>query len=140
MSRCYGYIYITTNLVNRKIYIGQKSAPDGKQHPTYLGSGLILKRAISKNGRDSFSVKIIEWCETEESLNEREVFWIAHHHSTNPEIGYNISDGGAVPRMSGIHNPMYGKTHTLETREFLRQNSTGVKASASTIEKMKLIQ
>lgn len=38
----YGFIYITTNLINGKKYIGQKKG----YNDTYLGSGKILKLAI----------------------------------------------------------------------------------------------
>lgn len=43
----YGFIYITTNLINGKKYIGQKKG----YNDTYLGSGKILKLAIKKYGR-----------------------------------------------------------------------------------------
>ena len=39
----YGYIYITTNLINNKIYIGQHKSKNYDKK--YLGSGLLLKRA-----------------------------------------------------------------------------------------------
>lgn len=43
----YGYIYLTTNTVAGKIYIGQHIAT--KYEPDkYVGSGLILLRAIEK--------------------------------------------------------------------------------------------
>ena len=43
-------IYKTTNLVNKKIYIGQ----DSKNNPEYLGSGAIVKKAIKKYGKENF--------------------------------------------------------------------------------------
>ena len=49
----YGFIYITTNNLDGKKYIGQKSysMPNWKR---YLGSGIYLKRAIKKYGRENF--------------------------------------------------------------------------------------
>ena len=41
----YGYIYKTTNLIENKIYIGQKK---GFFHSNYYGSGIYLKSAIKK--------------------------------------------------------------------------------------------
>jgi group I intron endonuclease len=82
-------IYKTTNLLNGKIYIGQ----DRNNNKNYLGSGKLLKKAIKKYGKDNFKKEILEECQTEEELNDREVFWISQYNSTNRDIGYNISDG-----------------------------------------------
>ena len=82
-------IYKTTNLVNDKIYIGQ----DKNNNPNYLGSGKKLKRAIKKYGKNNFLKEVIEICDSEELLNEREIFWISYYKSTDRKTGYNISDG-----------------------------------------------
>jgi len=82
-------IYKTTNLLNGKIYIGQ----DRNNNKNYLGSGKLLKKAIKKYGKDNFKKEILEECQSEEDLNDREVFWISQYNSTNRDIGYNISDG-----------------------------------------------
>lgn len=89
----YGFIYITTNNLDGKKYIGQKSysMPNWKR---YLGSGIYLKRAIKKYGRENFSREIIEECETREELNEREKYWIKYYDATNSDDFYNIAHGG----------------------------------------------
>lgn len=95
------YIYKTTNLINNKIYIGQKSANvEPGEDFKYLGSGRVLKQAIIKNGRANFKKEILEIC-TQENLNEREIFWIKELDSMNPEIGYNLTKGGETT--SGWH-------------------------------------
>lgn len=111
----FGYIYKTTNKLNGKIYIGQKKS-EKFLHEKYLGSGKILHQAILENGKENFSIELLEECDTSEQLNEREIYWISFYNSTNPEIGYNLSKGGYVPRLSGIHNGFYGKHHSAETR------------------------
>jgi group I intron endonuclease len=83
-------IYKTTNMINGKIYIGQTA----KNNPNYLGSGLILLKAIKKYKIENFSKEILEVCETQTSLNEREIYWIKFYNSTDRYIGYNISNGG----------------------------------------------
>ena len=50
-------IYKTTNLINKKIYIGQ----DTKNNPNYLGSGKYFKYALKKYGKENFSKEIIEF-------------------------------------------------------------------------------
>ena len=47
----YYYVYLTTNLINGKKYIGQHY---GELDDYYLGSGSILKKAILKYGRKNF--------------------------------------------------------------------------------------
>ena len=83
-------IYLTTNLVNGKIYIGK----DVANNPSYLGSGILLKKAIKKYGVGNFKKEILEHCTSHEQLCEREKHWIATRNSTNRKIGYNITDGG----------------------------------------------
>ena len=83
-------IYKTTCDINDKIYIGQ----DSKNDPTYLGSGLLLNRAIEKHGREHFHKELVEVCSSREELNERERFWISELDATNRVIGYNIALGG----------------------------------------------
>jgi hypothetical protein len=84
-------IYKTTNLINKKIYIGQ----DSKNDPNYLGSGKALKRAIKKHSKANFIKEIIENCNDKDELNKREIYWINELNSTNKKIGYNISKGGS---------------------------------------------
>ena len=54
----FGYIYLTTNLVNGRKYIGKRISPvfDIK----YNGSGTLLKKAINKYGKENFKTEIIE--------------------------------------------------------------------------------
>jgi hypothetical protein len=60
----------------------------------YLGSGLLLKKAIEKYGIENFKREILEFCENIVHLNEREKFWIAELNSLDKSIGYNIMKGG----------------------------------------------
>ena len=67
----YGFVYITTNHVNGKQYIGQRKYDKQGKWKEYLGSGVVLSKAIKKYGLENFSKEIIENCETKEELNER---------------------------------------------------------------------
>ncbi len=79
-------IYKTTNLINGNFYVGQ----DSKNDPTYLGSGILLNRAIEKYGQENFKKEIIESCNNKVQLNDREIFWI---DKLKPV--YNIAKGGS---------------------------------------------
>ena len=56
----YGFIYITTNKINGKKYIGKKKYCGN--YETYLGSGIAIKNEIAKYGRENFTREIIEEC------------------------------------------------------------------------------
>lgn len=119
----YGYIYETTNLVNGKKYIG-KHVSENFVGIKYLGSGIYLKRAINKYGKENFKVRLIEKCETEVKLNERETYWIDKLNCIKSNDYYNIGAGGigwnnsinALIGSDNYVNPFYGKHHTLEQR------------------------
>ena len=85
------FIYETTNLVNGNKYIGQHRTKN--INDSYLGSGIILKRAIVKYGRDNFKREILEFCSNAKELSEREVYWVKYNNSLTPN-GYNITKGG----------------------------------------------
>ena len=88
----YGVIYITTNLVTGKRYVGQ-TIKQGKALDEYLDSGKLMLKAIKKYGADNFSKLIIYEALTEEDLNNKEVFFIKEHQTIQP-LGYNIAEGG----------------------------------------------
>lgn len=92
MEEKFGYIYITTNLINGKIYVGQHKAK--KFDKSYYGSGSLLKKAFKKYGKENFVTEILEWCSSYEELNEKEKYWIALKDSMCNEKGYNLDAGG----------------------------------------------
>lgn len=119
----YGYIYKTTNLINEKIYVGQKHS-DKFLGNIYLGSGKRLLSAIKHYGKENFEVQLIECVETKEEMDEREIYWIKYFDATNKDIGYNISLGGNVNRtMVGENNPFFGKHHTEESKQKMSSNN-----------------
>lgn len=135
----YGYIYLTTNLINGRKYIGQKKSSYFKG-TEYLGSGKILKQAIEKYGWNSFRVELVEECNSKEELDEKERYWIKEYGAVDSPEFYNIAFGGQSrahrpsleerQRISeiaksrvGEQNPFYGRTHSQETKEVLRIKS-----------------
>lgn len=88
------YIYKTTNLANGKIYIGL-SEKEVMETTGYLGSGDLIKKAISKYGPSNFIKEILEDnIENREDLVRSEIKWIRFFNSSDRKIGYNISPGG----------------------------------------------
>ena len=82
-------IYLTTNLVNGKIYIGQTRTDD----PNYLGSGTLIVKAVQKYGRENFKRETLEVVNKEDYLDEREIFWISTFKAKGYEM-YNVQEGG----------------------------------------------
>lgn len=89
----YNIVYKTTNLLNSKIYVG-KHTQEGLEFDGYLGSGTWITRVIEKYGKENFVRETIEVVNSEVSMNEREIFWIAELKAQDPEIGYNLTPGG----------------------------------------------
>ena len=92
----YGFIYITTNNVNGKKYIGQKRYDDRGVWKRYLGSGILITEAIKKYGAENFTREIICDAYSPESLNILEEFWIEYYDAVQSENFYNIAPGGNV--------------------------------------------
>lgn len=85
-------IYLITNLINGKQYIGQHKLT--KYYDYYLGSGKILKQAINKYGRENFKKEQLELCNTLEEANLKEKEYIQKFNAVNDEKFYNLTSGG----------------------------------------------
>ena len=53
----YGYIYLTTNLINGRVYVGKHKS--SKYDSSYYGSGKAIKNALKKYGVENFSNEIL---------------------------------------------------------------------------------
>ena len=86
-------IYLITNLINGKQYIGQSVGIQHRwvQHKNSKENYPISK-AIRKYGRDNFKFEIIENCSPEE-LDEKEIYYIKVYNTIIPN-GYNVTYGG----------------------------------------------
>ena len=108
----YRYIYKVVNLLNGKSYIGQHTTH--KEYDNYYGSGRDLQKDFKIYGLNNFIKGIIEYCYSQEELNEKEKYWIEKLDTINN--GYNICKGGKqFPVLYGKDNPFYGKKHSEET-------------------------
>lgn len=89
-----GWIYLTTNIVNGKIYVGKHEiSNDKKLNATYIGSGTLFKRAFDKYGEENFKRKILRLCYSLHELRIWEHVYIVKYKSTDRSIGYNIAKG-----------------------------------------------
>lgn len=114
------YIYITTNLINGKQYIGQHF---GELDDSYLGSGSLLKKAIIKYGAQNFKKEILQICKDYNDVNLAERQWIERCNAVESNHFYNIAEGGFNS------NPCagMGKEADLERRRKLSEAVKGEK-------------
>lgn len=116
-------IYKIANKLNGKIYIGKTARTLEVRMKEHLRSNkTYIDRAIHKYGIDNFKVSVVEECDTEEKLNEREIYWIAFYKCRTPN-GYNLTSGG-----DGIA----GYIVSEETRKNLSTSHKGKKLSEKT--------
>lgn len=86
----YGFIYITTNILTGRKYIGMKKYCKGWE--TYLGSSKWLLKDIKLYGKKHFKREIIEECNDLKKLQEREIFYLNLNDVLNKKNNfYNLS-------------------------------------------------
>lgn len=114
-------IYIITNIINGKVYIGQSKSVTTRwsQHKTDLKRNVHrnnhLQNAFNAYELKNFTYAILEKC-SQEIIDDREVYWIDHYQSTNRDYGYNLDSGGRL-----------NKNHSEETRKKIREALIGNK-------------
>lgn len=91
-----GFIYLITNNVNQKKYVGQTARDIDtrfSEHCAEKRGYSRLHNAIQKYGWQNFKVEQLEQVSLDQ-LDEREKYWIKEMGTRNPEVGYNIALGG----------------------------------------------
>lgn len=99
-----GIIYIITNKVNSKVYIGQtrKALSERMRHHfSKYETCTKLKKAIEQYGKDNFIYNVLELVPYSK-LNDREAFYIERYNSI--ENGYNIKKGNSKFKGRKIHS------------------------------------
>lgn len=130
-------IYVYTNMVNGKQYVGQTQRKDDDrigEHKRHHNT--LVDKAMDRYGVDNFKYEVVDNAETTDELNQLEKMWIRRLNTKVPN-GYNQTDGGTATRgykhtkeakmkmsvtkhkiatTSGYKNPFLGKHHTEATR------------------------
>lgn len=127
-------LYLITNLVNGKVYIGQtsKSAEERwKMHCWTTNKSDYFHYAIAKYGKEAFSIETITQVETQEEISGLEKKWIAAFKSHEKQFGYNSTLGGeygAIPNdevRAKIGAYSANRIHNDATKEKMRQSHLG---------------
>lgn len=111
-------IYLRTNLINGKQYVGKavdfdRREKEWKNSKCY--SRGVIDRARTKYGLNNFKVEILRECETQIELSKWEMYYIKKLNTKIPN-GYNLTDGGEG--LNGYH-------HTEESRKKLSESLKG---------------
>jgi group I intron endonuclease len=157
-----GIIYLVTNTVNGKVYVGQTIKPLHSYIRDCMKQALRgsttkprLYNAIRKYGRSAFTVCTLESVPVD-GLDAAEIKWIRHYESfSDPSKGYNLTVGGGGRRgyvvsdntrqkisvaQRGCKSHMWGKTHSPEWKEQMSAFHTGRPKSEAQRRKQSLRQ
>lgn len=161
MNDCKWSVYIHTNKINGKKYVGITSQEPSKRWLNGFGyeSHLPIGRAIRRYGWDNFDHDIVVSNVCEKYAKELEIYLISKLHTQDRTHGYNITNGGdgvtgfhhtdeAKHKMSvaklGNNHPNYGKHLSDSTKGKIaskligNNNPAGHKRSKETRSKMSL--
>jgi group I intron endonuclease len=141
-STSYGVIYCITNNVNGKKYIGQTTRTSEQRFIGHIYSKgkngcRLLSAAISKYGRNAFSIETISVAYSQSQLDALEVAAIEQYGTTSRLVGYNIAPGGG----GGKQSPETVELRVSKTRglkrssefcEIVSRNTKGRKHSDET--------
>ena len=131
-------IYLLTNRVNGKIYVGKAINVSNRVRGHLVPSvnKTLIDRAIKKYGWENFSIEILESFNeiNNDNLLQIEADWIKRLNSTDLSIGYNLCKSGTdqtgvkrtkeqckrhsqmmTGKFAGENHPMFGKRHSQES-------------------------
>jgi GIY-YIG catalytic domain len=101
-----GSVYLITNLLNGKKYVGQTTANPRKRWNNHCRGFSLVAYAIRKYGKDNFKFEILlQGVEDQATLNLIEARLIRFYRTGTPN-GYNVSPGG-----DGGGNGLCGDNH-----------------------------
>lgn len=110
---CYGRVYVITNLINGKQYVGQTTKTIQQRWKSHLQTinrkchdNMIIYTAIRKYGINNFNIHQVVECLDKYDLDYSERLVITYFNTLSP-YGYNLSKGGGGGNQRT-------KPHTLE--------------------------
>lgn len=129
-----GVIYLITNTVNGKLYVGQTIKKLSHRWNLHKAQALrgkssqAVHRAIVKHGPENFTIKAILTA-PEDQLDVHEVRLIKEYDSMHPSKGYNMTPGGGGTG-SGAENHRYGKPGYWADRPYPDEARAKLKAAS----------
>lgn len=90
-------IYRIVNKLNGKSYIGQSKDIFRRYNDHYYNNGILyIDRIMQELGKDNFELEILHFCDPtdQQELDRLEEIYISIYNTSDPDYGYNISNGG----------------------------------------------
>lgn len=84
----FGYIYLITDTLHNKQYVGQRRGY--KLDENYYGSGRIIQDLMKKYGTAIFEREIVDYASSQEELSQKEIEYIEKYNTLYPN-GYNLT-------------------------------------------------
>lgn len=106
----YGIIYLTSRVHAGQVvrrYIGQHKVYGGIVEDGYLGSGVMLTRAIKKFGREAFVREVLQLCYSRAELDAAEYEWVKKFNAVADPTFYNMVDGGMAGSGMGLRKSVF---------------------------------
>ncbi len=127
-------IYLITNLINGKQYVGQTISSISKRwrYHQYSNSGCVaLSNSIKKHGKENFKIEAIFHASSLEELSKKESEFISKLGTLHP-TGYNLTSGGERPVYSKESRDKMSKSHigkviSKETKKKMSESHMGQK-------------
>lgn len=117
------YIGITNNLYDRYVSHRRESNKNKNYKKKFYA-------ACMKYNFYNFKIYLLEHdIQDEELLKFMEVLFIEKYKTQDKNFGYNMTPGGDGTRLFGEKNGMFGKKHTSESKEKMKENSFGILGS-----------
>jgi group I intron endonuclease len=149
----YNFVYLTTNLINDKKYIGDHSTNDLDcwKTKTYLGSGKLITKKTKEYTKKNFKKEILEFFPTKQEAFDAQEKYIIQYNTLVPN-GYNISPKGGrgckewikhsdeTKRKIGEANKisLKGMIRSEESKQKQSQTNMGHLTSNETREKLRI--
>lgn len=133
---CINYVYLITNTINGKQYVGAHTTnniDDG-----YLGSGNLIRRSIKKYGKENFKKEILKKCETIGEARKLEHPYINEYNTLHPN-GYNLHPNGGNGNERGkvskesIDKFRISMSKVPRTKEWKNNISKGLKGKTKSV-------
>ena len=128
-------VYVITNKINGKQYVGQTNNFKRRMYNHCLGSDKqVIDMAINKYGKENFKFEIIHDNIPIEEIDDWEIYYINEVYGTYKNKGYNCHIGGNCQAgeynpmygVCGEDNPRYGQKHTLESKIKISENHADI--------------
>lgn len=141
MTRPFGEVYLLTNTVNGKQYVGQTTRGakyrwrDHQHDAKRRGNKSVLGRAIRKYGATSFTITVLDFAYDPSELDAKEIHWISTKGTLSPN-GYNVKPGGQKEAREASRRVRLGATTPDSVRQKLREANLGRKHTGNSRQSM----